>query len=218
MKIFNAVIFDLDGLLIDSEPFWRLAEVQVFNQLGVPLTEKMCAETVGLRIDEVIQYWFDKFPWDSEHHSLKFVEEDILEKMEELISTQGMAMKGVKESISYFNDLRLPMAVASSSKMRLIECAVDRLNIRKHFQTLCSAEHCEKGKPHPEVYLNAAKALGIPPEECVALEDSVNGIRAAKAAGMLCVAIPEKKSYSKDFALADYTLENLAEVEKLQLW
>ena len=101
----EAVVFDMDGLLIDSEPFWRAAEVSVFNQLGFPLTEEMCEQTVGFRIDEVVRYWHDKHPWPE--LNVEKTASDIVSRVKELVHESGVAKPGVYELLEFFEQKKI---------------------------------------------------------------------------------------------------------------
>lgn len=206
-----AVIFDMDGLLIDSEPLWEQAEIATFTRLGVPLTSSMCRETRGLRIDEVVKYWFARYPWDS--NGTDQVEAEIIQKLIDLIRAEGTAKPGVKEVVQVCQSMKLPMSIASSSHAAVISAVVEKLNIGNYIQIAYSAEHEQYGKPHPGVYLTTAQKLGVEPLNCVAIEDSLNGVLAAKAARMKCIAIPESDVRDdKRFCIADAVLSSLLDV------
>ncbi|MCB0325798.1 MAG: hexitol phosphatase HxpB, partial [Bdellovibrionales bacterium] len=187
----RAVIFDMDGLLIDSEPFWRRAEMAVFGDLGVTLTDQDCAMTMGLRVDEVVRYWYEQRPWQAPV-SHEAIAEQIVEAVISLVRKEGKPMPGVFELISFFRERSLPMAIASSSYDRLIQVVVEALGLERDIVLTYSAEHEPYGKPHPGVYLTACSKLAIEPAAALAFEDSPNGVRAARAAGMRCVFVPDQ--------------------------
>ena len=204
----KAVIFDMDGILIDSEPLWHIAEKEVFGALGITLTDAMCEETTGLRTDAMVAYWYDKQPWS--HKSFETVADEIIERMRQLVDTYGVALAGVHEMLHDLAQRPLGIGVASSSPPALIDTVVDKLDIRTYFQVLCSAMDEEFGKPHPAVYLTTATRLGVEPHECLVFEDSMTGVRAAKAAGMTTVAVPAAHQYEDHrFAAADVKLRSL---------
>jgi sugar-phosphatase len=212
----KAVIFDMDGLLIDSEPLWHLAEIEIFAQVNIQLTTQDCLKTTGLRIDEVVAYWYQRFPWSSV--SQEQVAEQIVNRMIELIHEKGVAKQGVHSLLQFFQSQELPLALASSSAYRLIDAVVDHLGIREVFQLLCSATEEDYGKPHPAVYLTTASHLQIPPHACLALEDSLNGVLAAKAARMTCIAVPEMyPDHDPRFIIADHIVPSL-EVVPREVW
>ncbi len=206
----RAVIFDMDGLLIDSEPLWRLAEVEVFNAIGVPLTEELAFGTMGLRTDEVVEYWFARHPWQGP--TLKEIEARIDSRVIELVRERAEPLPGVTDVVAQLTALGLPLAIASSSTSQLIGAVVDQIGLRDAFRVLQSAEHEPYGKPHPGVYIAAALALGVAPADCLAFEDSANGVLAAKAARMRCIAVPEAAVRDdRRFCIADAVLSSLAE-------
>lgn len=208
----KAVVYDMDGVLIDSEPLWRKGEVEVFAKYGIALTEEMCFRCMGLRIDEVVAFWFKEFGVGMDRAPQ--AQNDILDKMVELITAEGQALPGVSSSLAFWQGKGMRLALASSSATRLIEAVLDRLGIRAYFEVIHSAEHEPFGKPHPAVYISAAQKLGVPPTECLAIEDSVNGVIAAKAARMTCIAIPEHAMRNdKRFAIADRQLLSLNDID-----
>ncbi len=206
----KAVILDMDGLLIDSEPIWEEAEMEVFNKIGVPLTKEMTKQTMGLRVDEVVQYWFSRFPWETP--TQQEVQADIVAKVIELVKLKGVPRKGVKELTQFFASKNLPIAIASSSQTEIINAVMEKLGIRDSLKVICSAEHEPYGKPHPGVYITTAAKLEVQPEECLAFEDSPNGVLSAKAAKMKCVAVPDEKMIEdKRFYIADLIISSLDE-------
>jgi len=204
----QAVIFDMDGLLIDSEPLWKEAETEVFAQIGVPVTIEMTDQTKGLRTDEVVRYWYDRYPWQRPSQSK--IAALIDHKGLEIIKQRGVAMEGVEHAIRVCESANLPMAIASSSSMAVINAVIEKLGIRAKITAVHSAHNEELGKPHPDVYISTAKTLGVDPEYCLAFEDSENGIKSAKAARMKCIAIPEPgKIDDRKFSIADIVIASL---------
>ena len=212
---FRAAIFDLDGLLIDSEPLWQQAEIECFAEVGVALTREQAQETLGLRSDEVVCLRFDEYGWDDTAHPLEEVEERIIQRVVELIEADGSPKDGVYEALDFVQTAGLRMAVASSSRIRVIEAALGALEITDRFELTHSAELELLGKPHPGVYLTTARRLDLPPAACVAFEDSPAGLESAKEAGMACIAIPDHSVAGKSqFARADIVLSSLAELDE----
>jgi len=186
--IFKAAIFDLDGLMIDSEPLWDSAKKEVFSTVGISLSPEMCAETMGLRQADMVRYWYEKRPWPGA--SLAAVEAQIVDLMSKSIARNLRPLPGVLTLLGELAAKGLRLAVASSSPFRVIEAAVSALGVRSLFDALCSAEDEVNGKPSPDVYLTAARALGVSPAQTLAFEDSPTGIRAALAAGLYVIAVP----------------------------
>jgi len=201
----EAVIFDMDGLLIDSEAFWRKAEIAVFKTVGIDLSEDDCRETMGYRLNEVVELWHSRHPWSEK--SKEQVEEEILSYVQNLIETEGVPLEGVMETIALCDTLSLKTAIASSSAMRLIKATVSRLGLIDRFNVLHSAENEELGKPHPAVFIHSAKKLGVRNENCLVFEDSFHGMIAGLAAKMKVIAVPETQE--ERFKAAHLSLNDL---------
>lgn len=212
----EAAIFDLDGLLIDSEPLWRGAEMEILCPLGVPLTEEMCMRTTGLRIDHVVAHWHQRHPWDIP--ALDEVTRQIIARMIELIGNEGRALPGALEAVEQCRRLGLKLAVATSSMPELVDAALGQLGLTGAFGAVCTSKEAGHSKPHPAVFLLAAEQLGVDPLRCVVLEDSLHGVIAAKAARMRCIAVPAQE-WADDprFVLADTVLGTLEELDAAHL-
>jgi sugar-phosphatase len=206
--VFEAAIFDMDGVLIDSEPIWREVEVEVFGALGVPLTERMCLQTMGLRVNEMVDFWYERYPWSGADRADVAV--DVMNGVMATIRRKGAALEGVDHAVTFLRGRGLRLAIASSSYHVVIETVLDVLGLGHAFDVVHSAEDEPHGKPHPGVYLTTADKLGVAPGACVALEDSPNGVRSAKGAGMACIAIPEP---GVDVSEADLVLPSLVALD-----
>jgi len=214
IKEIKAVIFDMDGVLIDSEPLWRKAMIEGFASIGVLITEEDCKKTTGNRLKEVVEYWFEKLnildflPTEIEHR--------IINTLLKLINKEGKAISGVIEVINFCNNKNIKIGLATSSSNQLMEAVLEKLKLKNTFKCSISAENMKYGKPHPEVFLICASQLQISPLECIVIEDSINGVIAAKAAFMRVIALPEQENINNHkFSIADYKLNNMQEVLKL---
>ena len=208
LSSFDAVIFDMDGVLIDSEPLWKIAMEEVFKSVGCSLTRKDFQKTVGLRLDEVIQYWYEHTGW--ENATPKEVEEAIVRRMIELFNENGTPLTGVIETLEFLKLKGKKIGLATSSYAVLIDTVLNALFIRQYFDFTHSAENESHGKPHPAVYLTVADQLQIQPKKCLVIEDSLNGIISGKAARMTVVCIPEKShSPEPKLSLADYHYDDM---------
>jgi HAD superfamily hydrolase (TIGR01509 family) len=204
----TTVIFDIDGLLIDSEPLWHEAATELFNQFGVKLTDAMYTSTTGLRTKEFVQLWFDYFKIDQ-----KFAveaEKNIVEGVLKRIEDKASIMPGVPHIFDFFANKQFKIGLATSSPPSLIDLVVQMTGIESYLSATASAEYLPYGKPHPQVYLNCAESMNSHPIECICFEDSFNGLIAAKAARMKCVVIPHH-SLNKDerWGAADLKLSSL---------
>lgn len=207
----RAVLFDMDGLIIDSEPLWRRAQIACFQDLGVTLTEDDCRQTMGCRIDTVIDHWFQRRPWKDV--SRAELQAQIIDTMIAFTHSEGRPLPGVLEALELFKSLEFRIGLASSSPLNLIEAVLDALDLRPHFEVVHSAEFEERGKPHPQVFLTAADRLNTAPENCLVLEDSFPGVIAAKAASMQVIAVPDTSApLHRGMHAADLILTSLDEL------
>jgi len=200
----------MDGLLIDSEPFWKIAEKKVFGELGLNLSDDLLRQVMGFRLSEVVIHWYQYQPWPNP--DFKKTENDVLEYVKKIILENAKPMPGVYEVLEKLKSENYKMAVASSSAMSLIEAVVDKLDIRNYFDVLWSAEFEHFGKPHPGIFITTAQKLNVESKDCMVFEDSINGVISAKAARMKCIAVPEEATFNdKRFAIADVKLKSLLE-------
>jgi beta-phosphoglucomutase-like phosphatase (HAD superfamily) len=215
MREIEAVIFDMDGVLVDSEPLWREVEREVFARVGLQLTDEQMAETVGVRIDGVVDHWYRRCPWAGPGR--EEIAEAIVDGMQRAVEDRGVLREGVVQAIDRFAGLGLRLAVASSSPKRLIRAVLAMGGLADRFEVVHSAEDEVRGKPDPAVYLTTAERLGVSPDRCLAIEDSVSGVLAARAAGMASVAIPERPPEGGSFAGADTVLGSVTDLDD-RIW
>jgi sugar-phosphatase len=209
----RALIFDMDGVLIDSEPLWRRAEIDVFREVGLDLEDADCLQTQGLRIDEAVKFWYERAPWAD--RSIGDVAKSIVLRVAGLIRSEGEPMPGALTSIGWAANSTWRLALASSSSKFLIDIVLDRFGITNLFELTRSAEDEASGKPHPDVYLTVARDLQLNPRACVAVEDSVNGVVSALSAGMRCIAVPPPETRDDGrFASANLLLNSLRDLPK----
>lgn len=213
-------IFDMDGVLIDSEPFWRASHIEVVASLGNTISESDVRVMAGRRTDEVVREWHRRFKWQSV--SPEEIEQLVVSKLIATIQERGRALLGVDKIIAELASHNIPMVIASSSSIPVIEAVIDKLELKQHIKLFHSAKNEKYGKPHPAVFLSAAEQMGIDRQDCLVFEDSVNGVIAAKAAGMKCIAIPEAANFDKPgFAIADQKVSSLNVLDYAtltQLW
>jgi sugar-phosphatase len=204
------IIFDMDGVLIDSEPWWNVALQIGFRTVGLEMTNEMCEETMGARLNEVVDYRVRKHNLDASL-SMK-IEKRIEDEIIHLVRTKAGILDGVRETIDQLKTDNYRLAIASSSPHRLINAVIEKLNYQNDFEAVFSAQDDAMGKPHPSVYLRCAKSIGVPPSDCLVFEDSINGMVAAKAAGMKVIVIPDSKMQElPEWGLADKKLKTLLE-------
>lgn len=204
----------MDGVLVDSEPIWRAVERDVFGGLGIEVADEDLFETMGVRVADVVARWHRRSPWDEP--SREDVARSIVDRVAQAIEREGAFHRGAIRAIDYVAGLGLRLALASSSPMRLIRSVLSVGGLADRFEVVLSAEDEERGKPDPAVYLSSARELGLPPERCLAVEDSINGVRSAKEAGMVCIAVPVS-GVTAGFEGADLVLDSIEEFDD-RIW
>jgi sugar-phosphatase len=183
----------MDGVLIDTEPVWRAAQSAVFAGFGVALSERDLLDSTGQPIEELIPVWRRRAsapdPAGTELTDAE-IADLIIDRVIGHVTAEGRPMPGVTAAIALFERCGLRLAIASSSPLRLIDAVCDRLGLTR-ITVRCSAMDEARGKPAPDVYLTAARRLGVAAANCLALEDSPAGVASARSAGMRCVAVPD---------------------------
>ncbi|MEL7695316.1 MULTISPECIES: hexitol phosphatase HxpB [Pantoea] len=207
-----AALFDMDGLLIDSEPLWDQAELDIFSTLDVDLSRRNeLPDTLGLRIDQTVRMWYETLPWNGP--SQQEVTQRIIARAMTLIEETRPLLPGVEAALQLCRQQNLKIGLASASPLAMLERVLEIFNLRHYFDVLASAEALPYSKPHPQVYLNAAASLAIDPLNCVTLEDSFNGMIATKAARMRSIVVPAAVHRDDPrWALADVRLDDLTQL------
>lgn len=201
----------MDGLLIDTEPVWRVAQAQVFAGLGVQLSEQDLLDSTGQPTEDMIPLWRRRQPAREQDPALTDaqVADQITDRIIAHVMAEGQPMAGVTDAITRFRRLGLQLAIASSSPLRLIDAVCERLGLQD-IDVRCSGADEARGKPAPDVYLTAARRLAVQPAQCLAIEDSPNGVLAATSAGMRCIAVPDPLlAADPRFKAADLVLDSL---------
>lgn len=186
--MFRAAIFDMDGTLIDSEAYWRNAEREVFGALGVDITDEMATVTAPMTPRQVCEHWYRLRPWPEPEFDR--LEEAVVERVAVQIRMKCALLPGVRQALALCESLQWRLALASNSPASLCDLVLRELDLSRRFEAVVTADDVENGKPDPAIYLLAARRLGVEPRECLAFEDTLTGVRAARAAGMRVVAIP----------------------------
>lgn len=206
----EAVVFDMDGVIVDSEQRWEAVRRRLVITSGRAYPDEATRKMQGMSAPEWEAYLHDELgvPGTPAEIGRRVVAE-----IEASYRADLPLIPGVDEAVRVLA-ARFPLAVASSSNRELIELALDLAGLADAFQTVVSSEEVERGKPAPDVYLEAASRLGIAPEHCTAVEDSSNGIRSAHAAGMRVVAVPNRAypPAADAVELADVVLDSIREL------
>ena len=212
MMVCQAVIFDMDGVLVDTEELWAQAEIEVFSSLGVELTAEGLERTRAMTTADVTAFWYSRFPW--KHEPPEVAEQKVVSRVIELIRCTDCTIEGVLPFIEQLKSRNLKIGLATNSPARVIPPVLQKTGLENMFDVVCSAEHEEKGKPHPAIYLQAARRLKTPPSGCAVVEDSLYGMQAAKSAGMRVVAfLPD--AGEQNCELADHVITTFENAESL---
>jgi HAD superfamily hydrolase (TIGR01509 family) len=212
----KGAIFDMDGLLIDSEPLWDRALYPVLDELNVKLNEEDRHHTLGQGVPASVEYWYHQYPWQGK--SREDVVAEIIDGFLTLVKKEGVLKPGVHQTIEICRKAGLSLAIASSSPMEVIDAVVDKLAIRDLFDEIYSGQSEAYTKPHPGVFITVAGLLDVSPLQCVVFEDAPSGVLAAKAARMKCIAVPEPEVKSHKFIrAADIVLDSLEEFDQAML-
>ncbi|MEO1645956.1 MAG: HAD family phosphatase [Chloroflexota bacterium] len=209
--MYEAIIFDMDGTLVDSEVVWDVAEKEMFAERGLVYDAAVREQVIGLRLDEFFDKLIKIYDLDEKREDLQA---ELIERMLVKIPADVEAKAGAQALIEWTaQQENLPYCIASSSPMVIIEATVKAQGWEQLIPKLYTADNVPNGKPAPDVYLYAAEQLGVAPDKCLALEDSPNGARSAVAAGMTCFAIPDSHSSPEKFeGITSHVYENLVDV------
>ena len=202
----EAVIFDMDGVIVDSEPFWQRAEKEVLTELGVQVTDKLCKQTQRMTTAEVAQFWFDRNPWSGV--TLQESEERVVDRVISLINHHDCIMPGLQALVRHLKSKGIKVGLATNSPYRVIPAVLAKTGLESSFDATISAEYEEKGKPAPDVYLSALDRLRVNPENAMAIEDSNSGIKAARRAGLHVIGFN-----SRPLRGALYQVESYAQLD-----
>ena len=208
---FKAVIFDMDGVLINSEKYWALVEKNFFEARGVPFTKEVAVKIMGGSDQDLIRWGKEKFGWKD---SSKAIQEERNQLSEAIYTELCEPLPGAIKLLKMLRQKSVKIALASSTALRRIKIILERFGWQSYFDVIVSAEQISApAKPHPAIYQTTAQFLKEEPTTCVVLEDSVNGVRSAKAASMVCVAVPEVAYEGEGFDGADLVIKKLTDPE-----
>ncbi len=204
-----AVIFDMDGVIVDSEPLHLRAWQLVLSNYQINYAAEDHQHFLGRKDLFMADQLTQRFSLSLSPDQLVHAKESIYLN---LIQEHAMPRPGLMKILNEARSCNMPCGLASSATIPTIELTISVLGLESYFQSLTSGDEVEHGKPAPDIFLLAAKRLGAQPEHCVVIEDTLNGIRAAKNAGMVCFAIPCDATRHQDHSLADRRLNSLDEI------
>lgn len=208
----EAVIFDMDGVLINSEPIYFEIERNSFVHFGAAVSEEEHHGYVGVTLKSMWRQVLDKHRLNcTVEQVLSFHKYNVMKTMSE--HNHLKSIPDVDRWLSWLKGKGIPVAVASSSPLTLIELIMDKTGLGPYFNVKVTGEEVKFGKPAPDIFLHTANLLGVEPSSCIVIEDSRNGVQAAKSAGMRCIGYQNPGSGNQDLSLADYVITNYE-----QLW
>jgi len=199
-----AIAFDMDGVIIDSQPLHYEIDIAVLKTCGYPANTETVTPYTGISNPDRWPRYKQTLSLSQSVHELISLQNKI---QNEIFTTANLfPIDGIPALLKYLKSLNIPCAVASSSSYELIDLVLTRCQIGHYFTHLISGEGVKAGKPAPDIYLKAAKALGLPPEKCIAIEDSPIGILSAKNAGFTCIGYKNSGTHDQDFTHADHVV------------
>lgn len=208
----KAVIFDMDGVIIDSEPIHTMTKIQTFRHYGLELAEAECLPYMGRTTKAMFQHFIEKYEVGiSLAEMVRYKHERYLAVLHKDVSIEPIP--GIMALLQELKAKNIPAAIGSSSGRRVIDAVVEKFQLHKYFQSILSGADLPQSKPDPAVYLLSAKRLGVDAKDCMVIEDAASGIAAAKAAGMYCIAYRNPNSGSQDLSQADKIVDSLEEID-----
>ncbi|HEU5114358.1 MAG TPA: HAD family phosphatase [Candidatus Paceibacterota bacterium] len=215
MNKFKAVIFDMDGLMFDTETLFSAVQTKLLRKRGKTFTLELQNKMMGRKPVDAIKVMLAELGMDEDPLAVAKERDDEYLK---LLKTDSRPMPGLFNLLKFLTEGQFKKAIASGSYHLWINTLVDKFNIRKEFDAIVSGEDVTVAKPAPDIYLLAVSKLGVRPDECLVLEDAVNGIRAAKAAGCYAVAVPSEFTKHQDFSEADLVISSLSDPKLLGIF
>ncbi|WP_129022354.1 HAD family hydrolase [Edaphocola flava] len=207
----ESVIFDMDGVIIDSMHFWQQAEEAIFGSLGITLSPELCARTAAMTTTEVTRFWYEHTPWTGP--TLDEVAAEVIRYVGELIHTKGEAIEGIQHTVQQLHARGYRLGLATNAPTQLIPIVLNKLELAAYFSYCASGEDEEQGKPHPAIYLKVARELSTAPQKCLVFEDSFFGATAPKRAGMRVIALQPEPADPRLHALADRCIPHFKALE-----
>lgn len=208
----KAVLFDMDGVIVDTEPLHRKAYFLMFKDMGIHVTEQMYTSYTGQSTLNICKQLVGHFNLDTDPKTLVEIKRKHFKYLFEN-DTSLQLLDGVLDLIKNYHDNGLTLVLASSASMPNINRIFERFNLDQYFVAKLSGADLKQSKPHPEIFINAAKASGHPKKNCMVIEDSSNGIKAANDAGIFVVGYDSTHSTDQDYSKADKVVSSFSELD-----
>ncbi|MDC8003111.1 HAD family phosphatase [Aureisphaera galaxeae] len=207
----KAVLFDMDGVIIDTEPLHRKAYFKMFEEVGIQVSEALYTSFTGMATFPICERLCKEYELNHEPKELVRMKRVHFKELFQT-DTSLQLIPGVLSLIQEYVANGLTLVVASSASMENINRVFDRFDLNQYFKAKVSGADLKQSKPHPEIFEKAAMLAETAKESCMVIEDATNGIKAAKAAGIYCVAYRSKHSTSQDYSLADKVIDSYEEI------
>lgn len=209
----DAVIFDLDGTLVDSMWMWKSIDIEYLARFGIPFPEDLQQMIAGMSFSETALYFKDRF---NIPHSTEEIKSDWNQMAWEKYKNEVPLKDGVWEFLTYLKRHHIPAGIATSNSRELVDLIIEKHNIKEYFASIRTSCEVTKGKPSPDIYLLVAEDLGVEPSRCLVFEDILQGIMAGKNANMKVCAVYDKHSEAEQkekMEMADYYINSFKEIE-----
>ena len=207
----KAVLFDMDGVIVDTEPLHHKAYKFMFSEVGIKVSDVMYEGFTGQSTHAICSFLCKNFKLKQSPQELVQLKRDRFTKLFHEDDALQL-LHGVEELIKDYHASGLTLVLASSASMFTINNVTKRFGLDQYFSTKLSGADLKASKPHPEIFINAAKAAGVSPSECFVIEDSTNGIIAAKEAGIFCIAYKSEHSKDQDYSRADMLVSDYSDI------
>lgn len=207
----KAFIFDMDGVIIDSEPIHFDVDVQTMKHFGKAITKEELEKFVGMTNPEM--WKVIKEDYQLQQTVAEIIEHQLSSKITLLQGIQIEPIEGIRDLLTSLKNNQIPIGIASSSPRIFIEEVLKKFDLSSYFDCVVSGEEVNQGKPAPDVYMEAASLLGVDPKDCVVVEDAKHGVAAAKAAGMTCFGYVNENSGHQDLSKADFIIHAISEIK-----
>lgn len=199
----KGVIFDMDGVLIESEAIYMESEKEFFKELGLEFTKEEREKYTGIPVDEIWKEIDKDYELKTKYSVNELIEKHIEIFYQGLKENDIQLMQGVEDWFKKLQENNYKMIIASSSFPKIVNYVYQKFNLAKYMEGFVNVNNIKNGKPDPEIFLKAAEQLALKPEECIVIEDSMNGVIAAKKANMKCVAFNNREDAMQNLEKAD---------------
>lgn len=210
----KAVIFDLDGVIIDSEPIYLQINKKVLRHFGIASSTEDFNQSVGMTTVGTFTMLKEKYQFSYSIEDLTAYHHEVV--WDTFTNLEAEPIDGIRKLLQTLQEHDIPTAVASSSPKKIINVIINKFHLEKYFNFIVSGEEVSHGKPAPDIFLETAKRLAIAPADCVVIEDSKNGSIAAKKAGMTCIGFQNLNSGNQDLSVADVIVDAITEIDILK--